>query len=145
MYGSNLEWTQVQRFGRSMGNAQLLLKHSPQNVRRAKDSYLPKLAFGKRVKHLVSHGTRHGVGYRQAGIATGRKKLTGHVARGLADSDHMLQDDAVQGCGPAEEDRGFSLSHRDKKQAHAAPPFFELGKTLAEMGSVIEQIDLCPP
>lgn len=57
----------------------------------------------------------------------------------------MLDNDVIQRGRKVEQGGRSRHSQRDKKEAHAAASFFELGKIFAEMGCVIEKVQFCLP
>jgi len=143
MHRSNSELIQFQRFSGRVRKAKLMLKYAAQGDRWANDGNLPKLVTRialKRLAHVSLHGM---VGNRAAGIRRALKDTNRREACDWAGCEQFVYGDALKDSGDLPDLRRVCIGHRDEKQAHPAPPFFELRQEIAEVGGVIEKFQPC--
>jgi hypothetical protein len=126
MHGSNSEPIQLQRFSGRIRKAKLMLKHAAQGERWTNDGNVAQAVARialKRLAHVSLHGM---LGNRAAGIRRLLKDTNGREACGWAGNEHFVYGDAFKDSGELLDLRRVCIGHRNEKQAHPAPPFFEL-------------------
>ena len=126
MHRSNSELIQFQRFSGRVREAKLMLKHAAQGERWPNDGNVAKLVNRSALKRLA-HVSLHGMlGNRAAGIRRALKDANRREACDCAGSEQFVYGDALKDSGELPDLRRVCIGHRNEKQAHPAPPFFEL-------------------
>ena len=126
MHGSDSEPIQFQRFSRRVRKAKLMLKHAAQGGRWPNDGNVAKLVTRSALKRLAHASLHSMLGKRAAEIRRPLKDTNRREACDRAGSEQFVYGYALKDSGDLPDLRRVCIGHRDEKQAHPAPPFFEL-------------------